>query len=111
MTHLKGRRKLHGLELLRDRLGDFAAAVPRVHTPQARDAIEHLAAIRGRVVHAFRARQQARIRLELPIRRERHPKCVELGIRRSGGGETGVHGIRSLQRRGGDRPNDKENQH
>ena len=78
MTHLKGRREFHGLELLRDRLGDFAPAVTGVHAPQARDAVEHLAAVGGPVVHALGARQQPRIRLELPIGRERHPKCVEI---------------------------------
>jgi hypothetical protein len=79
MSHLERRRVLHRGELLADRLGDFLAAMAGVHAPQPRDAIEHLAAVVGPVVHALGARQQTRVGLELTIRRERHPECFEIG--------------------------------
>jgi hypothetical protein len=85
MAHLKGGREFHGAELLGHRLGDLAPAVAGVHAPQARDAIEHLAAVGGPVVHALGARQQPRISLELAVGRERHPEGVEIAGERAGG--------------------------
>ena len=80
VAHLERRRVFHGAELLRHRLGDFAPAVPGVHAPQARDAIEHLAAVGSPVVHALGARQQPRIAFELPIGGKGHPESVELAV-------------------------------
>ena len=77
VAHLERRRVVHDFELPRDRLGDLAAAVTGVHAPQARGAVEDLPAVRRLVVHARRARQHARLGLELAVRRERHPVGVE----------------------------------
>ncbi len=90
MTHLKGGSVLHGAELLRDRFSDFAPSVPGIDAPQARDPVEHFASVGSPVVHALGACEQARIRLELPIRREGHPKGVEIAMGESGG-ELSVH--------------------
>ncbi len=38
-------REFHGIELLRHRIGDFAAAVTGIHAPQPGDGIEHFAAV------------------------------------------------------------------
>ena len=50
---------------------------PGVDAPEARDAVEDLAAVGRPVVHALGAREQARVRLELPVGRERHPEGFE----------------------------------
>jgi hypothetical protein len=55
MAHLEGRRVIHLLDLLGDRLGDLLAAVAGVAAPQARGAVEHLALVDGGVVHALGA--------------------------------------------------------
>ena len=47
VAHLECGREIQGRELLRDRLGDFAAAMAGIDAPQSRDAIEDLAAIAG----------------------------------------------------------------
>ena len=65
-----------------DRVGDFPAAVARIDAPQARNAIQYLAAIVGPVVHAFGACEQSRIVLELAVGGERHPEGVEIPDRR-----------------------------
>jgi len=80
MTHLEGGRVLHGAELLRDRFGDFTPPVARVHAPEARDPVEDFTALVRPVIHALRSCEQARICLELSIRRERHPECVEIAV-------------------------------
>ena len=78
MRHLKGGRIVECLELARDRLGDLAPAVPGVHAPQPGYGIEDLPAILRPVVHAARPREQSRARLELAVRREGKPECLEL---------------------------------
>jgi hypothetical protein len=42
-------------------------------------------------MHALGPHQQSRIRLELPVRRERHPKCIEIAVQESRV-DLGVHG-------------------
>ena len=100
MAHLERRRELHGAQLAPHRVGDLAPAVTGVHAPQPRDPIEHLATVRGPVMHPFGPRQQPRIRLELPIGGERHPECIERVARRGGrcvvrwdGAGLGIHGM------------------
>ncbi len=78
VPHLERRGVIHLRDLLRDRLGDFPAAVAGVDAPQARRGVEHLAAFRGPVVEALGAGEQARVRLELPVRGERHPERIEV---------------------------------
>ncbi len=80
MTHLEGRGVFHGAKLLRDRFGNFAPPVTGVHAPQARDPVEDFAAVGRPVIHAKGSREQSRIRLELSICRERHPKCIEIAV-------------------------------
>jgi hypothetical protein len=84
MTHLKSRGELHGIELPSHRIRDLRSTMSGVHTPQAGDTIQHFATILGPVVHALGASEQSRIGLELPVSRERHPECVEIGGRRYG---------------------------
>ena len=57
------------------------AAVARIHAPQARYAIEDLAAVGGPVLHSLCASQQARIGFELAVGREWHPESIEFGVR------------------------------
>ncbi len=56
------------------RLADLASAMSCVATPEASGAIDHLAAIGVRVVHALGALQQARAALELTVGSEGHPE-------------------------------------
>ena len=51
VAHLEGRCVVHLGDLPADRLGDLPAAMPRVHAPQARDAVEYRPTIRGPVMH------------------------------------------------------------
>jgi hypothetical protein len=85
MTHLKGGANSMVLSCLATASVISRATMTGVHAPQARDAIEHFAAVLGPVVHALGASQQPRIGLELSVRRERHPKCVEISGRRERG--------------------------
>jgi hypothetical protein len=71
---------VEALRLFLDRIHDGLPAVPRVHGPQARDAIQNLAAIMRRVVHILRADQQARGGFELTIGGERHPQRLEIEL-------------------------------
>jgi hypothetical protein len=79
VAHLERRRVVHLRDLPAHRLGDLASAVARIHAPEPGDAVEDLAAFGRPVVHCGGLRQQARPRLELPVRRERHPEGFEVG--------------------------------
>src|SRR3546814_13219306 len=48
-------------------------------SPQSCRAVHDLAAVGATIIHAARAREQARRALELPIGRERHPERIECG--------------------------------
>jgi hypothetical protein len=90
MSHLEGRRVVERGELAMHGLTDFATPVTGIDAPQAGGAVEDLAAICSPVVHAFGARQQARVLLELPVGSERHPEGFELlalGTGRQGHGD------------------------
>ena len=78
MAHLEAGRIVELQKLLAHRVGDLRPRVAGVHAPQARRAVEHLAAVVAPVVHALGAHEQARVLLELPVRRERHPIGFEI---------------------------------
>ncbi len=86
MAHLKRRRIVHLVELLEDGRLDLLAAVPGIDAPQARRAVDDLAALRRPVVNALGLGQHPRVLLELPVRRERHEEGFEIvrgsGVRR-----------------------------
>ena len=82
MAHLERRRKVEVHQLPLDGGRDLPAAVTGIDAPQPRRAVDHLAAVDGRVVHALGGGEQARLGLELPVGRERHPERFELqGVR------------------------------
>src|SRR5471032_101092 len=78
MAHLERGRVVHLVELLQDRGLDLLAAVAGVDAPQARGAVDDLAAFRRPVVNALGLGQHARVLLELPVRGERHEEGVEI---------------------------------
>jgi hypothetical protein len=78
VAHLERRRVVHALELRADRRGDLAPSVPGIHAPQARHGVEDLASVGGPVLHAARAREQPRLRLELPVRGKGHPQRFQV---------------------------------
>ena len=83
----EGGGEVQGLQLLVDRLGDFAPAVAGRHAEQARRGVNHLLAL-GRVeVHALGAGKQLGLGLELLVGGEGHP--VRLRCGRAVGGSTG----------------------
>ena len=77
MAHLERRRVIERHQLALDRGGDLAAAVAGIDAPQAGRAVDHLAAVDGGVMHALGGGEQARLGLELPVGRERHPERFE----------------------------------
>ena len=78
MAHLEGRGVVELADLRRNRLGDLLAAVAGIDAPQAGGAVQDLAAVVGSVVHVLGGDQQARLLLELAVRRERHPERFEV---------------------------------
>ena len=60
-------------DLLAHRLHDLLAPMAQAAAPQTGQAVEHLAAIGGRVIRALTAHDQARVLLELAVAREGHP--------------------------------------
>ena len=93
MSHLEGRRVVHHAGLFADRRGDRLAAVAGVHAPQARRAVEDLAAVGGGVVHVFRGDEHARRALERAVRRKWHPQLFERRQCADGGGAVGVQSL------------------
>ncbi len=67
MGELEGRREIEIVGGARDRIGDLSAAVAGVRAPQARTRVEQCAAVIGMKIHPFRARDHARMRLEVAI--------------------------------------------
>src|SRR3546814_8833881 len=53
--------------------------MPGIDAPQSCRAVHDLAAVGATIIHAARAREQARRALELPIGSERHPERIECG--------------------------------
>jgi hypothetical protein len=77
MSHLKRWRVVERCELTCDRIIDLAPIVSGIHAPQSRDGIENAPTVVRPVVHAVCTCEQTRIRLELTIRRKRHPEGVQ----------------------------------
>ena len=78
MAHVERRGIIHLGDLARDRFRDLLAAMAAIHAPEARRGVEHLAALDGGVVHAFRLHEQARLRLERAVRGEGHEEGFEI---------------------------------
>jgi len=78
VAELEGRCVVEFAGLLADGLGDLRAAVAGVDAPEAGGAVEHLAAVMGRVVHILGADEEARFLLELAVCRERHPEGTQI---------------------------------
>ena len=79
VAHLEGGRVIHCRKLVLDGRRDLLAAVAGIDAPKASRAVENLATIIAGVIHAFGARQQAGIGLELPVGGKRHPVAVKRG--------------------------------
>ena len=91
MAHLEGRRIVELGNLALDGLHDLRAAMAGIAAPQAGRPVEHLPAVRGPVVHPLGRDEHARVRLELPACRERHPESLE--IVRDHGASRRVHEV------------------
>ena len=78
MPHLERRRIVHAFRLALDRLDDLAPPVAGVDAPEPCRGVEDPPPVGGSVVHPFRRYEKPWRRLELPVRRERHPQCVEI---------------------------------
>ncbi len=78
MAHLERGREIQRHQLALDRGGDLPAAVAGIDAPEARGAVDHLAAVDRGVVHALGRGEQPRRLLELTVGRERHPERVGL---------------------------------
>ena len=73
MTELEVWHVVHLLELPGDGFGDLLAAMPGRAAEQTGCAVEHPVAAGRPIVQALRADQQARVGVEVAIRRKRHP--------------------------------------
>ena len=115
MPHLEGRRIIKLRHLVLHGLNDLRPRMTRIHAPQACRAVKDLAAVGGRVVHVPGADHHARVRLELPVRGERHPESTEIvwlrdcAVRHGGtlhhcGSARGVAALRAGNRTGTLRP-------
>ncbi len=74
MAHLEGRRIIQLRHLILHCLDDFRPRMAGIHTPQPGGAVQHLAAIGGVVMHVLGTDEHARTRLEMAVRRKRHPE-------------------------------------
>ena len=82
MAHVERGREVEVRQAALDGAGDLAAAVAGIDAPEAGRAVDHLAAVHRRVVHALGGSEQPRGFLELPVGRERHPERIGLqGVR------------------------------
>ena len=80
MAHLESRRKIHLADLLADRLGNFPSTVAGIAAPEPGGAIQHLTAFDVGIEHPFRAFQQSRTVLELPVGGKGHPEFVKTDV-------------------------------
>ena len=101
VRHLESRREIHLGHLAAHGLDDLGATMACIDAPQACRAVDHLAVIDGRVIHALGALEQSGCGLELLVGSEGHP---EVGHIQSGGQadvfSDGIHG-RFLRARNG----------
>ena len=95
---VEGGGEVQDRRLLLDRLDDPRAAVARIHAPQARRAVQHLAPLRRLEMHVLGAGQHPRIGLEAAIGGERDPEGGQVV------GQGRVHGSGSGRGRGSFRP-------
>ena len=86
VADLKGRGVVEGVELFFDGFGNGPAVVTRAHTPQARNAIDHLTAIVGGEVNALSGHENARLLLEMAIACEGQPLVLHVEGGRRGAG-------------------------
>lgn len=77
MAELERRRVVELRDLAAHGFDDFRAAVAEARAPEARQAVEDLAAFGVRVIRALARHDHARVGLELAVGRERHPVRVE----------------------------------
>ena len=78
VAHLEGGGVVHLRHLPLYRLHDLGPAVTGVHAPHAGDPVDEPAAVAGAVVDALGRLHQPRGVLELPVRGERHPVCLQV---------------------------------
>jgi len=69
---------IYARDLALHRLDDLGAAMAGIDAPEASRAVEDLPPVMRGVVHVLGGDEQARIALELAIRRERHPVGFEI---------------------------------
>ena len=94
VPHLEARRKVERRSRFGDRVDDRLPAMPGIHAPQSRGAVENLAPVIGPVVHVLGAHQQARPRLERLVGGEWHPQRFK---RRIMGNRGSSHGRGTCQ--------------
>jgi hypothetical protein len=78
MAHLEGRDIVHPRRLILDRPHDPRLIMAGIHAPEPGHGIQNLPAVGGGVVHAAGRDEQARIGLERPVGRKRHPIGLEI---------------------------------
>jgi hypothetical protein len=74
MAHLKRRYEVEPLGLRLDGVDNRTLAMAGVDTPQTCHGVENPPPVRRHIMHAFGCHEQARIFLELAVRRERQPE-------------------------------------
>src|SRR5262249_43462561 len=79
MAHLERRRVIHHPRLFTNGGVDRFSAMAGVDAPKAGGAVENLATIGGRVVHAAGADEKSRSALEGAVRGKGKPELVEAG--------------------------------
>ena len=95
MAELERRRIVELLRLGLDGGRDLVPVMARIAAPQAGGAVDHLAAVRGVVVHALGAGDHPGVLLERAVRRERKPPGLQIvgcGKIVGGSGRLGSHG-------------------
>ena len=113
VTHLERRGVVELDHRGRNRVGDLTAPVAGVDAPQARGAIQHLAAVGREIMHTLGAGEQARRGLELAVGRKRHPPCGQIGVAFPHGGKSAsagavrLGGVRRGCRKEKGRPEDR----
>ena len=84
VAELEGRREIERRDALLHRLDHLGMAVAEIGAPQARRAVQDVAAVVRAVMHALGADHKARVRLELAVRGERLPERLQI-VRRPAG--------------------------
>src|SRR5690606_9693092 len=82
MCKLEGRREIESARLRLNGLPDGLAAMARIGAPQARRGVQNGRSVGLVIIHVLRAGEQARLALELAVRRKGQPE----GFKIIGGG-------------------------